>query len=167
MSIEVSSVTIKNNTSLVREALAGATNLALEAIGTKAEKYAKEETPVDLGRLRNSMTHIVQGDSVYVGTNVEYAPYVELGTGAYASDGNGRKGWWVYVVGGDENYQSESKKAFYTEGEAKRIAAILRSKGLDAHATNGMKPKHMIRKAVTEHTDEYREIVKKIFKDFE
>lgn len=167
MSIEVSSVTIKNNTSLVREALAGATNLALEAIGTKAEKYAKEETPVDLGRLRNSMTHIVEDDSVYVGTNVEYAKYVELGTGAYASDGNGRKGWWVYVVGGDENYQSESKKAFYTEGEAKRIAAILRSKGLDAHATNGMKPKHMIRKAVTEHTDEYREIVKKIFKDFE
>lgn len=167
MSIEVSSVTIKNNTSLVREALAGATNLALEAIGFTAEKYAKEETPVDLGRLRNSMTHVVQDNSVYIGTNVEYAPYVELGTGIYASDGNGRKGWWVYVVGGDENYQSESKKAFYTEGEAKRIAAILRSKGLDAHATNGMKPKHMIRKAVTEHTDEYREIVKKIFKDFE
>lgn len=169
MSIKVSSVSITINTHLVREALAGATNLALEAIGAKAEEYAKENSPTSDhgGRLKNSMTHIVEGDSVYVGTNVEYAPYVELGTGIYASDGKGRKGWWVYVVGGDENYQSENKKTFYTEGEAKRIAAILRSKGLDAHATNGSKPQHMIRRAVTEHTDEYREIVKKIFENFE
>ena len=32
--------------------------------------------------------------AVYIGTNVEYAPYVELGTGKYA-DG-GRKDSWVY-----------------------------------------------------------------------
>lgn len=135
MSIEVSSVTIKNNTSLVREALAGATNLALEAIGTKAEKYAKEETPVDLGRLRNSMTHVVQDNSVYIGTNVEYAPYVELGTGIYASDGKGRKDPWVYF--------DEKTKKF--------------------RLTRGSKPHHMIRRAATEHTDEYKQIVKAAF----
>lgn len=169
MGKEVSNLTITDNTKLVREVLTAAAKAALKKIGSTAEEHVKENTPTSAhgGRLKNSMTHIVEDDSVYVGTNVEYAKYVELGTGAYASDGNGRKGWWVYVVGGDENYQSESKKTFYTEGEAKRIAAFLRSKGLDAHATNGMKPKHMIRKAVTEHTDEYREIVKKIFKDFE
>jgi HK97 gp10 family phage protein len=62
-----------------------AINRALEAIGIEAEKYAKlhlEDAPrrIDTGRLRNSVSHVVSGDSVYVGTNVEYAPYVEFGT---------------------------------------------------------------------------------------
>lgn len=56
--------------------------VALEEVGLTAERYAKRLCPVDTGRLRNSITHqvSVQGKAVYVGTNVEYAPYVELGT---------------------------------------------------------------------------------------
>lgn len=46
---------------------------------------AKSNCPVDTGRLRASITTNVQtdGDTVIgiVGTNVEYAPYVEFGTG--------------------------------------------------------------------------------------
>lgn len=55
---------------------------ALERVGTEAEGYAKDLCPVDTGRLRNSITHQVDtgGDAVYIGTNVEYGPYVELGT---------------------------------------------------------------------------------------
>ena len=53
---------------------------ALTAIGATAETYAKQETPVDTGRLRNSISHSVDGEAVYIGTDVEYAPYVELGT---------------------------------------------------------------------------------------
>lgn len=62
---------------------------ALEEIGIKAEGHAKdiitEKGAVDTGRLRNSITHQVgETDSkepcVYVGTNVEYAPWVEGGT---------------------------------------------------------------------------------------
>lgn len=34
---------------------------------------------VDTGRLRNSISHTVDGEAAYIGTNVEYAPYVELG----------------------------------------------------------------------------------------
>ena len=52
----------------------------LEAIGLTAETYAKKATPVDTGRLRNSISHAVDGEAVYIGSNVEYAPYVELGT---------------------------------------------------------------------------------------
>lgn len=54
----------------------------LEEIGQVAEGYAKKACPVDTGRLRNSITHQVRPSekSVYIGTNVEYAPYVELGT---------------------------------------------------------------------------------------
>lgn len=51
----------------------------LKAVGMTAEGYAKKETPVDTGRLRNSITHAVDEESVYIGTNVEYAPYIELG----------------------------------------------------------------------------------------
>ena len=53
---------------------------ALTAIGSSAETYAKQETPVDTGRLRNSISHAVDGEAAYIGSNVEYAPYVELGT---------------------------------------------------------------------------------------
>lgn len=78
---------------------------ALEAIGARAETHAKANTPVDTGNLRNSMAHAVSGDAAYIGSNVEYAPYVEFGT-------------------------SRTK----------------------AH--------HMLKKAATEHGDEYRAIAK-------
>ena len=53
---------------------------ALTAIGATDETYAKKATPVDTGRLRNGISHTVDGEAAYIGTNVEYAPYVELGT---------------------------------------------------------------------------------------
>ena len=55
---------------------------ALETIGLVAERYAKGYAPVDTGRLRNSITHEAVPDegAVYIGTNVEYAPYQEFGT---------------------------------------------------------------------------------------
>jgi HK97 gp10 family phage protein len=53
---------------------------ALEIIGLVAESYAKMNCPVDTGNLRNSISHTVKKDTAYIGTNVEYAPYVEFGT---------------------------------------------------------------------------------------
>ena len=53
---------------------------ALEAVGLQAEGYAKMLCPVDTGRLRNSITHDTDDETAYIGTNVEYAAYVELGT---------------------------------------------------------------------------------------
>ena len=73
---------------------------ALERMGLAAEGYAKENLTslkaVDTGNLRNSITYSVDPSEkcVYIGSNVEYAPYVELGTGKYA-DG-GRQDPWVY-----------------------------------------------------------------------
>lgn len=54
-------------------------DIAMEKIGLVAERYAKEMCPVDTGRLRNSITHAAGDNQVTVGTNVEYAIYVELG----------------------------------------------------------------------------------------
>ena len=54
----------------------------LETCGLVAEGYAKKLAPVDTGNLRNSITHDVDDGepAAYIGTNVEYAPYQELGT---------------------------------------------------------------------------------------
>lgn len=54
----------------------------LEEVGLTAEGYAKKKCPVDTGRLRNSITHVVRASEKadYIGTNVSYAPYVCLGT---------------------------------------------------------------------------------------
>lgn len=108
---------------------------ALEAIGITAEGYAKKLTPVDTGTARNSISHAVKGSDVYIGSNVEYIPWLEYGTGIYASDGQGRQSPWGY-------YDRDGKY----------------------HVTRGQKPHHMLKKAATEHNEEYRRILKGNFK---
>ena len=73
------SYTYRDNMDEVLAALERAKRRGLEAIGLTAEGYAKRETPVDTGRLRNSISHATDDEAAYIGTNVEYAPYVELG----------------------------------------------------------------------------------------
>lgn len=69
----------ENNTTQILSAMNQAIAAALEEIGLSAERFAKQETPVDTGRLRNSITHAISMDeqAVYVGTNVSYARFVE------------------------------------------------------------------------------------------
>lgn len=69
-------VDFKDNSEQVLSAMEKAKKTALEAIGLVAETYAKKETPVDTGRLRNSITNTVKNDAAYIGTNVEYAAFV-------------------------------------------------------------------------------------------
>ena len=71
-----------------------AVSAALERVGSAAEGFAADLAPVDSGRLRNSITHKVDDNSVTVGSSLEYAAYVEFGTGKYAS--GGRNTPWVY-----------------------------------------------------------------------
>lgn len=73
---------IQDNTDQVVDGIDSAIGAALEEIGLLAENYAAKRCPVDTGNLRGSITYEVDaGDNaVYIGTNVEYAPYVELGT---------------------------------------------------------------------------------------
>lgn len=76
-------VNITDNSGEVLQELERKKAVALEAVGITAEGFAKRLTPVDTGRLRNSISHTVVGDDVYIGTNVEYGPYIELGTVNY------------------------------------------------------------------------------------
>ena len=71
---------------------------ALERCGMEAEGYAKDLAPVDTGAGRNSISHQVDESesAVYIGTNIDYMIYQELGTGKYAEGGGGRPTPWVY-----------------------------------------------------------------------
>ena len=82
MGSNLSNVKLTDNTKLIKNATDQQIEAALEAIGLKVEGYAKLLCPVDTGRLRNSITHVVKTNekTVYIGTNVEYAAAVECGT---------------------------------------------------------------------------------------
>ena len=76
----MSDTTFNNNANEVLEEFHEQIDVALETIGLVAEGYAKRLCPVDTGRLRNSISHAVDNNAAYIGTNVDYAVYVEMGT---------------------------------------------------------------------------------------
>ena len=75
-------VEIHDNSKEISDDIKAALLRGLETCGLVAEGYAKKLAPVDTGNLRNSITHEVDDGepAAYIGTNVEYAPYQELGT---------------------------------------------------------------------------------------
>ena len=83
---------VEDNTDIFLRELPIAVARALEEIGLVAEGYAKRLCPVDTGRLRNSITHSIDTSSMHaiIGTNVEYGPYVELGTSKRKAANDGR-----------------------------------------------------------------------------
>lgn len=74
---------------------------AMQQACNLVESAAKDKAPKDTGALRRSITSKVEvtGNSIegIVFTPLEYAPYVEYGTGIYSQNGNGRKTPWVYM----------------------------------------------------------------------
>lgn len=88
---------------------------ALDRAGLIVENDAKRRCPVGkTGLLRNSIQHRVENsgweNACYVGTNVEYAPYVEFGTGIHAANGDGRQTPWVYRTADGEFYWTEGQE---------------------------------------------------------
>lgn len=80
-----------------------------------------------------------------VGSQQEAAYWEEFGTGEHALNGDGRKGWWVYVEGQDSG---TGGKSYATKEEAEKAALFLRRvKKLEAHATNGIDPNRPLHRA--------------------
>ena len=137
-------VKVETHADLFKDAVKEAVEAALEAIGLQAEGYAKANITaagrVDTGELRNSVTHQVEESeqAVYIGSNLEYAIYNEVGTGIYEEGGGGRKDPWVYV---DDN-------------------------GV-GHWTVGITPIHFLKDAAADHGDEYRQIAEAVMKEWQ
>lgn len=91
-------MTFKDNSENGKQAIHDATVKWLFQACMLVEGQAVLLAPVQTARLRNSIDYQVDQKELigYVGTNVEYAVYVEFGTGEFAENGRGRKGGWVY-----------------------------------------------------------------------
>ena len=104
---------------------------SLETAALLVERSAREKAPKDTGALRRSITSKVEGLEGIIYTPLEYAPYIEYGTGLFA-EGNGRKDvpW---------NYQDD--------------------KG-NWHSTSGLKPQPFMRPSLDENRQKILEILK-------
>ena len=87
-----------DNSEAVKKELERAVIRGLIKAAMLVESQAVLLVPVNTGGLRNSIGYKVNESELvaYIGTNCEYAIYVEYGTGEFAENGNGRKGGWVY-----------------------------------------------------------------------
>lgn len=82
---------------LINQQLPEAIEKALTESCQVVEAQTKVNAPVKDGQLQGSIRHKVEGNYGTVYTEVEYAPYVEVGTGIYALNGDGRKDVpWLY-----------------------------------------------------------------------
>ena len=99
------------------------------------ERSAKEKAPKDTGALRRSITsEVTEEDGAIIGTiftPLEYAPYVEYGTGLFAESGKGRQTPW--------SYQDD-------EG--------------NWHTTRGQKPQPFMRPALDENREKIVRLIK-------
>jgi HK97 gp10 family phage protein len=110
----MSKTKIVNNIPKITKDIERATHNGLTASAEFVEAKAKENTTpnVDTGRLRASITHQVRGNTAIIGTNVQYAPYLEFGTGIYAEGGGGRRTGWFYKYEG----KKRERRVYFTRG---------------------------------------------------
>ncbi len=77
-----------------------------------------------------------------VGSPLESAYWEEFGTGEYAAQGNGRKGWWIYI---DKESSGKGGATYATREEAEKAAAHIREKyKKPAIVTNGRRPAYTL-----------------------
>ena len=99
------------------------------------ERSAKQKAPKDTGELRRSITSKVDGLRGEVYTPLEYAPYVEYGTGLFAEKGGRQDVPWFYKD--DEGH---------------------------GHLTSGMKPQPYMRPALHENREKITRVIKESLK---
>ena len=108
--------------------------MALGKACALVERSAKQKAPKGTGELRRSITSKVERDgSGAVGivfTPLEYAPYVEFGTGLFAEEGGRQDVPWCYKD----------------------------DKG-EWHSTSGMKPQPFMRPALNENREQIKRIL--------
>ena len=106
-------------------------NSALGRACALVERAAKEKAPKGNGELRRSISSKVENKEGIVYTALEYAPYVEYGTGLFAEEGGRQDVPWSYKD--DEG---------------------------NWHTTSGMKPHPYMRPALYENREEILRILK-------
>ena len=127
----------KDNSEEYKELLAQAIRRGLRTIGMRAETHAKENCPVDTGYARNSITYALSGESAAVSSYE--ADRGKNGkppkTGKYSGTMGKIEDNYV-LIGSNVEYFP-----FIEEG------------------ARGRKAYHTLRKAATDHKDEYKQLL--------
>lgn len=126
--------------------------IALEEIGLEAEKYAKKKCPVDTGRLRNSISHLVSGQG---------AKTVEYTAREYTTTKSGKKSKRRKTV----NCSYQTGSASGDNSKTVYIGTNVEYAPYVEFGTSKQKPQPYLKPAVTEHVDKYRRIVKSTLKE--
>lgn len=137
----------------------------LEEAASEIESQAKRNSDFAPRSLKGEWKHVVDESRLEatVGHPKQLAIWMEFGTGEFALEGKGRKGYWVYVKGNSSVKEQNPGKA-RTLQEAKQAVAILREKGLDAYYTKGQKPRRMLHNAFTNNKAKIIRRAEQIFK---
>lgn len=143
-SVLVNAKEVLQKLNLFKQKLPERTREGMEKVCLKVEADSKKNCPPSItGNLRASITHKVVDEedgeiAGYVGSNLDYAPYVHQGTGIYAIEGNGRKEVpWSYYDGRKGEWQS----------------------------TKGIKPTPFIQMAIDENMDDIINYFKGVMED--
>lgn len=127
----------KDNSKEYKDLLNQAIRRGLRAIGMNAETYAKDTCPVDTGYARNSITHALAGESAAISSYK--ADRGKNGkppkTGKYSGTMGDTEDNYV-VIGSNVEYFP-----FIEEG------------------ARGREARHTLRRAATEHKDEYKQLL--------
>ena len=144
----VSNVVFEDYSVEVKNALREKAIAFLYEIGGELVSKTQRNSRRNTGQTAGSYEYRVDESqqAVHIGSDYENAIWEEFGTGEHAINGDGRKGWWVYVEGSSSK-SSSSGKSYSSPEQAKRAVAILRDKGLDAHMTRGKKANRPLFKA--------------------
>lgn len=134
MSKSYCEVRLESHIKELNEATLKALETAMKLCGEAGEGYAKILCPTKSGNLKNSITHQEEVNEnniqTEIGTVVEYAPYVECGTGVYAENSSAKKIPWAY----------QDEKGNW-------------------HRTSGQKPQPYLKPALSEHVKDYQQII--------
>lgn len=133
----------------------------LRKAGVLVADEAKRRVPKKTGALANSIGYEMEdANTVVIGSNLIYAPYVEYGTGKFARNGNGRPGYWVFVKGSDGSLRQADRK-IYTYEEAIKVYWGLVNSGVPQDRvwiTQGQKAQPYLEPALDAMRDEIADL---------
>lgn len=132
--------------------LQGPVRRFLESAALVVQGHAREASPVDTGRLRQSITYHLDASPMplyaKVGSNVQYAPFMEYGTGALSDKPAAVSGW--QFPDGPELDVWARRHGF---DSGKTVASIIRWKG-------GLTPRRYLRQGMAAAKREVKQLLR-------
>lgn len=136
-------VKVKSNVDTFKKNVVDKMPTILKEIGRAAEGYAKKDSPVDTGLLRNSLTFAISGEApditAYAADKEDEQGVIRTGEYKGVTDAESRQDCYSVIVGSNVVYapKQELNDAYHhTVGKA-----------------------HFIRDALQDHREEYKDII--------